>query len=671
MDYTFYLTYNGQKTEIVEPIGFDGAKVRLNRAPETHGLSYEIQTNTMEYDGKAYQIIRNAWQTEGVLAKVALTILVSCGGEFDTLFEGYLSFYSYQEKKGDYCSVSIQSTRGGWEEMLSGNKDKQVAIDLNRSVVLPPKSVAFDDTAKVLAQTVYIGDKGNFTIPFDSTETVYGEYDTALKGTSQSPTYSTPAGIEPDGLVTLRVRWKIAYGNPNKKMMNISLGMIFNGWQSVVGGQLMSQLIVSETVNNDSGTIDYGAISAPAVGSIGIGNTYEIKFKPHPAFDGYSRHLTLYADIRGGDDKSWVSFLPDTEMHVVGVSSFRATTAKCVSLADALSRLTAEATDGGLTVHSSYYADNPRVLATGLAIRNSLMKDGSQPKLFTSLKQLLADLAAIDNVGLGVEGGKVVVEPVGYFYRDEVVLSLTDVAKLTREADHERMYSLLKTGYRKWETEGQNGLDAVCTLREYKTVLDTGTTLSRECSLVADSYTIEMTRRQQMGNNDKDWRYDSDCFTICLKSDGTVEQAAYGQNLVDPTTVYNARISPARMAMRHFSTMAAYARNLQNTVLEFAAGNGNYVAVTGLEGEDRPERNTMVDESSSITADMLNTGYQKPITMPEVLKFDYPLTYRQLNQLRSNPWGIIEVEGEPCYLRSITYRLADGMTEFELLPKYT
>lgn len=144
-------------------------------------------------------------------------------------------------------------------------------------------------------------------------------------------------------------------------------------------------------------------------------------------------------------------------------------------------------------------------------------------KFFTSMKSLFDGLNAIHNIGMGVETDTersdgsdwIRVEPVKYFYDDAVLLTCYP-AEVRRTVKSDLLYSILKFGYQRWETESYNGLNDLFGNREYRTTLKSiRNTYDRLCQFIASDYAIEVTRRQ-FGGSTKDWRYDNETFIFCL-----------------------------------------------------------------------------------------------------------------------------------------------------------
>ncbi len=227
-------------------------------------------------------------------------------------------------------------------------------------------------------------------------------------------------------------------------------------------------------------------------------------------------------------------------------STCTATPAKVYMVNEVLSRIAESYTGDCLRVYSDYFGrvdaqpypspvngcGSLVCLTSGLKIRTKsqgFIKIGDSeftPQFTLSMKECFDALNAIHNIGMGIEPDTVRndgsewlrVEPMEYFYRDEVLMTCTLIRELHREFDSTRAFDRASIGYNTWETESVNGLNDVFGKREYRTSLKQVRNLyERLCPFIASDYAIEITRRQY-GNTTKDWRYDNDTFIICLRN---------------------------------------------------------------------------------------------------------------------------------------------------------
>jgi hypothetical protein len=229
------------------------------------------------------------------------------------------------------------------------------------------------------------------------------------------------------------------------------------------------------------------------------------------------------------------------------------TQSKVYLINEVMSRITEAYTNDCLRVKSDYFGridSQPYTseengcgaltsITNGLKIRakNDLVPIGDSektPKVTVSMKEVFEAMNAIHCIGMGIEddpnrpGNQLIrVEPKHYFYKPDVLITCDHIKKVEREIHPTELYSILKAGYAKWETENANGLNDPFGNREYRTLLTTiRNTCDRICKFIASDYAIEVTRRKY-GSTTKDWKYDNDIFIICLQSSFTGQIAFY------------------------------------------------------------------------------------------------------------------------------------------------
>jgi hypothetical protein len=357
------------------------------------------------------------------------------------------------------------------------------------------------------------------------------------------------------------------------------------------------------------------------------------------------------------------------------------------------SHITEAITDYCLTVKSDYYGrvdSEPyasaedgcgglRVLTSGLRLRNA-----ETPKHFLSLKDLFDSLNGIDNIGMSVEGSEVRIEPVEYFYQNVQILSTPLIPEADAEVQEEMAYSKVIVGYKKWETENVNGLDEFNSNKEFRTTLKSiDNTLDVTSNFIAGGYPIEHTRQQTFAlTGAADTKYDNDTFIICVErgayeyqvEQGNIEN---GANMYSPATAYNWRIRPMYNLMRWWKSIAQSYVNLFNTASKFffSAGTGNLLATGNMSAyySCRVDAGTKPENGDLGGADML-VG-QDPIWKPETVTYKYPLSLKEYNLVKANPYGFINYQCgngdfEKGYIVNLLYRVSKGEAEITLKLKW-
>jgi hypothetical protein len=146
-------------------------------------------------------------------------------------------------------------------------------------------------------------------------------------------------------------------------------------------------------------------------------------------------------------------------------------------------------------------------------------------------------------------------------------------------------------------------------------------------------------------------------------------------NIIYPETAYNLRISPARNAMRHFKSLVNCYRDYANGTLIFTNGEGNYLADLELINDSCILESGSLPENSDINTGLFNDAVEAtPIYWPELVTFEYPVTWQQYLVIKDNPYGLI---GYQCgsgpmqygWIEDFQLKPYTGMGQFTLRPK--
>ena len=388
---------------------------------------------------------------------------------------------------------------------------------------------------------------------------------------------------------------------------------------------------------------------------------------------------------------------------ISGVTHFVQTNAKAYLINEVLSRIVESVTNDEMRVYSDYFGRTdaqPYVsLSDGcgsLEILTSgvLLRQVPNKPLTLSFKECFQSLTAIHNIGFGIEDDPnrsgyslIRVEPMEYFYEDSEVLRLDGVNKLTTTTDQNRLISTIKIGYQRYEAEQYTGLDEFNSQREFrvpsKTVIKPIEIISK---FVASGYVMEITRQKVYDSNKLiDWRFDNDVFIICVKRNGgniEVERGVTSSNLVEPSTVYNARISPFRNLMRWAKRLLSQLNSSRITTanpLVYQSGTGKFDAIITVPNDCIIDPAIApIAENQTADAPWFDGTYPAflPLFTDQIYKFEYPLTYAQYNTLKANYRQYISFTtgvNSPVYkgyVQLIEYSPVKGLAKFTLMKKY-
>lgn len=300
-------------------------------------------------------------------------------------------------------------------------------------------------------------------------------------------------------------------------------------------------------------------------------------------------------------------------------------------------------------------------ITNGLNVRNMLDKEGNRFPVNAVFSALFQDLSCIYSLGMRVEkenGEDIVrIEPAEYFYNATTIKTFFNVSDLTRTPAVDVMYNKFIVGYEKWNLNisGINALDEINAQHTYSLpVKKAAKTLEKKSKLIASGYLIEQTRRiQYKKSSTTDFETDNDLIIICLNR-GTVvsdkytangESRSYAAgtvserneafsgitNLLDPDTIYNLRISPARMAANWYPFISSSFWKATEQQLRFVSGLGNF-----LEGDtlSNCEKIVTVKQNQNIADDQI-LGIKR-IFNPEYLEYTSPMSFKTFTDVTSN-----------------------------------
>jgi hypothetical protein len=138
--------------------------------------------------------------------------------------------------------------------------------------------------------------------------------------------------------------------------------------------------------------------------------------------------------------------------------------------------------------------------------------------------------------------------------------------------------------------------------------------------------------------------------------------------LIDPTSVYNVRISPVRNALRWLPWIMASYPDPETGQLIFTDGDGNIYAY-GLLATDPVESAVVHENQTLMLSDLASSDV--PVLKNEIVTFNYPLGFNEWLNIYSTKYGLIKynVNDGPWrygYIWDLKYDMYQGMGEFTL-----
>lgn len=395
---------------------------------------------------------------------------------------------------------------------------------------------------------------------------------------------------------------------------------------------------------------------------------------------GYPRNneCTPTIIVRGGSQIKSVMF--DT------LQSTNATDVMLVH--DALNTITEAITDNQATITSEWYGTplsnvNPtdtygggslKAITNGYKIRG-LLEDRNMP---ISFKDMIESLDAIDCIGWGFVGNVIRVERWRWFYQEHKMLEIDGVREKERIITPDYIVTTLQVGYKKYTTnEEYNSTDTIHTERTFTSAIKaTNSEVQKICSWIADNYAIEETRRASKENNDE-FKYDENIFVFELLRR---ERGGGGNYIVTSTAknisgleeeIYNMKISPRHNAQRMRDWLFR-ANNNKDVKMTSSTGNvqAAFDVIADVVVEEKGKDYSLLTyETTSPQAENQDITFERSIIKAEELSVKYPITHEQYKSIMANPYGLVVVDGEECWIKEMTYSFFKEEAEFKLTPK--
>ncbi len=726
-----------------EPLGLGDIELSVIRDQDLHGIGFEATTSTLEFISNGRDYLENIKNTLGLKATTIFRADIRCapGDEFETAISGKVNYSNYKTKCGSFCSVSVPIESVGCEMILKNRFDQSVDLDamvtfnkltalvdyddLALILDLPTRELDYETNGSVLATeppfhidilpSTRIGivrpDYGNVIASnINQTELTGAELIGFWESSIISPNVlwdERLANFPDPVLITGRLKGVMQWRLPGQPGVNLGEAflVVFRG-----------ELTPDQTLVDISGNLD-----PFFTGNILSTQIYHFtdSFQDVPFDVPYSY---TWDPIDSGVDGIYAGIIYNSQGDSIDVlwdqaTFFKAETVKAVPATKAagylihetLSRVVESITDNCCRVKSSYYGrvdSQPfaftqdgcgglRYLTSGLKIRNAL-----NAKFFANMRDLVAGLQAIDNIGTAIEAdetrpGNYVyrIEDLDFFYQDVEMLRCTAIAVAQGQLDASKFYSQIKIGYKKWQTQTNFGTDEFNADRTFRTALTAIQNLLDQTSiLVAGQYPIEVTREQQFADTSAaDTTYDDDNFIICLKRIGgtygygyayqglVVEQGNIdsSSNIFSPASVYNIRISPYRNLMRWARSIFASYPNITDSDnrLYFTEGTGNYQAA-GILSDAATNPCSLEKVVVAENQDLLQTVFKDitkitPLWRNETLTFDYPLSLADYQRIKLNPYGYISFQCgngdfEKGWLTELKYKPFQGIANITI-----
>ena len=272
----------------------------------------------------------------------------------------------------------------------------------------------------------------------------------------------------------------------------------------------------------------------------------------------------------------------------------------------------------------------------------------------TKLKDIFKAYNCILNLGATIEttdsGDKRLrIDKFEDLLSSKVVVKLGDLLTgVTRSFNQKYLFSELQIGYKDQEYEELNGLGTFNGQFNFTTPLKSvDSKLDLVCGFRTDDYGIEQIRRMQYADTPtEDVNGDDDIFLVdAIVVDGKLqarktEGFAVVEGILNPSTVYNLRLSPGRN-LKRWGNIIHSAMPTGGTI-KFGSGAKNTALITRLESET-----VNLVEKADLNVSLLDN----PLMLPETISInEAPITMAQWKDIEANPGGLVEIRNKGIYL---------------------
>lgn len=381
--------------------------------------------------------------------------------------------------------------------------------------------------------------------------------------------------------------------------------------------------------------------------------------------------------------------------------------ANMMLVGDAISKIVAKISEQQLKMKSEWFkfaigtygekigGGALKAITDGYKIRGSFTDGYEARTMQMSFKSMIESVNVLDCIGWGFSnenGGVVIrVERWNWFYKDDVLIEIDGAKEITRAIEPISVVTDVNIGYKKYTTNDE--ISAVDSIHGERTFVSEITSVSNSkkllCEFIADNYAIEMTRRNAMLKSESEYKYDENIFVFSLErqidfdQDGNREYDGIAiandvdltktcKNIMKPSQMINAILSPERCLWR-WNGLLFLANGAKN--IKFSSGKLNCSAQFGTK-ESRYTQNSshmfLYDELQEYEQDYSEKGDVYKISRKfkaDVIELTYPITFDQYKIIKNNPYGLVVVDGEKCWIKEFTYSFADGTADFKLIPK--
>jgi hypothetical protein len=358
-----------------------------------------------------------------------------------------------------------------------------------------------------------------------------------------------------------------------------------------------------------------------------------------------------------------------------------------------------------------------KAITNGYKIRGLEPVKDKDRNMAVSFKDMIESLNSIDCIGWGFEKDSIRVERWDWFYQDNIILRIDNPKEITRKIDDSMTITELTIGYKKYATEEDfASIDSIHGERVFQTTTSAiSKPVNALCEFIADNYAIESTRRKALTKDEEsEFKYDENIFIFGLQVEDYDESAIFSipNDMTEensgtiryPEEMYNSIISPTRNAYRWINRIFCLngikpfmlTKGTINHIADFktkqSAGNTfllkddvNNIPLKGVmaeedswqegqSGEDMVLNEVyyanIIDDGTTTTPQPSDKDWKiQRVIRAEEISLTYPVSIDEYKTIIANPYGLVVVDGEECWIKEFQYDFNTSEAEFKLTPK--
>lgn len=581
---------------ISNPDGWKEIKVKLARDKKYHSLVEMIELPLIfcgdngEYDG-GYNYIRNVEDTQGVDA--IIEILIECsddeGDTYETFFDGLLELETIKEiSDAEPYKLECNIVRNDFWSKFVNRESQQVNLDSTKSLDGDTLTKINNIELQLQSQVMNLEFNG-YTDTINSSGLYnalsgedYGVIDFADLLLSEIKTkFNYPLDVSltrPFELFVVEYRGDYTFDIKVVSARNVVAGPY--------GDSTAATLNVLLQINDDAAI----TLTRTNVGVDGVDGRTEHTYSGTITLQKNDAIRLYFYDATGIVTFVIPGVSRESYLNIVGATIYTDTQTDAFLLRDAAESILSKIIGRNNVVYSEYLGDEAVdacasnfAIMKGLHVRGYSMND---KPMFMSFDDWWDGANGIFNLGLGYEeiaGTEYIrIEEKSHFYDDNYSITFSNVDKITRSYDKDKLFKSIEIGYEKWSAESASGVDDPQTKHTYNTRFKIiGKDEKILSKFIAASLAIEQTRRNRIEFG-KDWRLDEDTIIIALSADSspyrpeTDEDFNTITNLLNGDTRYNIRLTPARNFERWKPYFNGCLQGYIPETFNFGSGEGNY-----------------------------------------------------------------------------------------------